>query len=86
MYLWAKTKAALTHLHHHHPQYHWYLKADDDTYVVVENLRYFLKDRNPEEPVYYGVKFKKHVKQVRLSQILKPSNVYQLLRLVYQFL
>ncbi|XP_068232453.1 glycoprotein-N-acetylgalactosamine 3-beta-galactosyltransferase 1-like isoform X2 [Palaemon carinicauda] len=67
VYLWAKTKAALTHLHRHYPSYDWYLKADDDTYVIVENLRYFLLDKDPEEPVYYGVKFKKLVKQGFMS-------------------
>ena len=38
------------------------LQADDDTFVVVENLRYFLSDRNPMEPVYYGHHFKTEVK------------------------
>ncbi|XP_071547068.1 glycoprotein-N-acetylgalactosamine 3-beta-galactosyltransferase 1-like [Panulirus ornatus] len=66
-YLWAKTKAALTHLHHHYPHYHWYLKADDDTFVIVENLRYFLRNLDPDDPVYYGVKFRQHVKQGYMS-------------------
>ena len=33
------------------------MKADDDTYVVVENLKAMLKDVDPEEPVYYGARF-----------------------------
>ncbi|XP_053652943.2 LOW QUALITY PROTEIN: glycoprotein-N-acetylgalactosamine 3-beta-galactosyltransferase 1-like [Cherax quadricarinatus] len=66
-YLWAKTKGALSHLHHHYPDYHWYLKADDDTYVIVENLRFFLRNLDPGEPIYYGVKFRKHVKQGYMS-------------------
>ncbi|XP_046568816.1 glycoprotein-N-acetylgalactosamine 3-beta-galactosyltransferase 1-A-like isoform X2 [Haliotis rubra] len=34
----------------------WFLKADDDTFVVVENLRHFLKTKDPDAPVYYGCK------------------------------
>ena len=34
------------------------MKADDDTYVIVENLRHFLSKRNPNEAVYYGHQFK----------------------------
>ncbi|XP_042882087.1 glycoprotein-N-acetylgalactosamine 3-beta-galactosyltransferase 1-like [Penaeus japonicus] len=66
-FLWAKAKAALTHLHRHYPDFDWYLKADDDTFVIVENLRYFLRDLDPKEPVYYGVKFRQHVKQGYMS-------------------
>ncbi|XP_050711672.1 glycoprotein-N-acetylgalactosamine 3-beta-galactosyltransferase 1-like [Eriocheir sinensis] len=66
-YLWAKSKAALTHLHAQYPQFHWYLKADDDTFIVVENLRYFLQGRDPDEPVYYGVRFRQHVRQGYMS-------------------
>lgn len=32
----------------------WYLKADDDTYVIVENLRAFVSLYDPGKPVYLG--------------------------------
>ena len=53
--LWAKTKEAFKYAYHHHfEEYDWFAKMDDDTYMVVENLRHFLSDKNPREARYYG--------------------------------
>ena len=41
----------------------WFLKADDDTYTIVENLRFLLEDKNSSAPVYFGHKFKPYVDQ-----------------------
>ena len=34
------------------------MKADDDTYVVVENLRFLLKDYNTQDNIWFGHRFK----------------------------
>ena len=38
--------------------YDWYVKADDDTFFFVDNLRNFLKTKNYTEPVSYGYDMK----------------------------
>ncbi|CAG9862134.1 unnamed protein product [Phyllotreta striolata] len=66
--LWAKTKSAFEYVYRKHfDDADWFMKADDDTYVVVENLRYMLRNADPQQPVYYGCKFKPYVKQGYMS-------------------
>ncbi|WAR17156.1 C1GLT-like protein, partial [Mya arenaria] len=38
-------------------QFDWVLKADDDTYIIMENLRYLLSQYSSSEPGYLGYHF-----------------------------
>ncbi|XP_039092173.1 glycoprotein-N-acetylgalactosamine 3-beta-galactosyltransferase 1 [Hyaena hyaena] len=66
--LYWKTIKAFQYVHDHYLEdAHWFMKADDDTYVVLDNLRWLLSKYNPEDPIYFGRRFKPYVKQGYMS-------------------
>jgi len=57
--LWNKTKKAFVYVwEHHRDEADWFLKADDDTYVILENLKALLRNYNSKEPLQFGHRFK----------------------------
>jgi glycoprotein-N-acetylgalactosamine 3-beta-galactosyltransferase len=63
-HLTGKTMQGFRYVYEHYKDdADWVMKADDDTYVILENLRYFLRDYKSSDPVYFGHHFKKRVTQ-----------------------
>ncbi|KAK7479158.1 hypothetical protein BaRGS_00029599, partial [Batillaria attramentaria] len=71
-HLTAKTMQGFRYVYEHHfDDADWFMKADDDTYVILENLRYFLSGEDNMKPVFFGHHFKTIVKQGYYSR--EPS-------------
>jgi hypothetical protein len=54
-HLTQKTVLALQYAYEYHfNNFDWFVKADDDTYIFMENLKAFLRQQNSFEPVSFG--------------------------------
>ena len=56
--LWEKTRQAILYAYTNLlADYDFFMKADDDSYVIVENLRFILSKYSPDEPFLMGRRF-----------------------------
>lgn len=66
--LYWKTIKAFQYVHKNYlEKADWFLKADDDTFIVVENLRWMLSNFTSDQPIYFGKRFKPFAKQGYMS-------------------
>ncbi|CAJ0574680.1 unnamed protein product, partial [Mesorhabditis spiculigera] len=63
--LFFKTRYALRYIYCEiSSNFDWYLKADDDTYVILENLRAYLAELDPSIPYYLGYRLRPFLLQI----------------------
>lgn len=56
--LWEKVRRALIYVYQNAlNDYDFFMKTDDDTYVIVENLRLLLSKHDPNLPILLGRRF-----------------------------
>ena len=61
--LWSKTRDSFVYLHDNHlQQFDWFYKADDNTFLLVENLKWFLRSYDPELPWFFGHRLRGYFK------------------------
>ena len=53
-----KVYAAFRHVFNRFPDFDWYLKADDDSFMLMDNMRQFLANKNQSQPITYGYNMK----------------------------
>lgn len=58
-HLTQKSTLAFLFAHEKHSnEFDWFIKADDDTYLFVDHLQWFLSEQNASDPVTFGYNFK----------------------------
>ncbi|ESO85733.1 hypothetical protein LOTGIDRAFT_130418, partial [Lottia gigantea] len=58
--LGLKTRLALQYVYDHEiDEFEWFIKADDDAFFIMENLKNYLSAFNPNDKLYFGKKFSK---------------------------
>ncbi|BHF58795.1 hypothetical protein SprV_0100175000 [Sparganum proliferum] len=62
MHLWSKMRKIVRYVYQYRNEYDYFFKADDDTYLFVENLADELSRRNPDEPFMMGHRFRRFQK------------------------
>nr|ACO15716.1 Glycoprotein-N-acetylgalactosamine 3-beta-galactosyltransferase 1 [Caligus clemensi] len=63
--IWGKTKEGLAYAYNlFKDDADWFLKADDDTFIVMENLQLLIAERKakPEDPTWFGLHYRLYAK------------------------
>ncbi|CAJ0931542.1 unnamed protein product, partial [Mesorhabditis belari] len=54
-WIWDRIRTAFTKVYNEKlTDFDWFLKGDDDAFFIIENLKEYLKDKDPEKPYLLG--------------------------------
>lgn len=57
--LWDKVKMGFKYVYDKHfDDFDWFVKADDDTFMIIENLKDMLSEYDTREPIHFGHHYK----------------------------
>lgn len=61
--LFRKSIVSFRYIYKHHYNADWLVKADNNTFMIIDNLRHFLSRHDPSESIYFGCKYHPYVDQ-----------------------
>lgn len=55
--LWSKVRGSFLYIHDTYiDDYDWFYKADDNTFAIIDNMRFMLAAHNPNDPIHFSYK------------------------------
>nr|XP_033794794.1 glycoprotein-N-acetylgalactosamine 3-beta-galactosyltransferase 1-B-like [Geotrypetes seraphini] len=79
--LTCKAISAFNYVYEHHrEEADWFLKADDDSYIIVDNMRWLLSNYTPDQPIYFGRYFKPTYMQGGSGYVLSKEALKRFMR------
>jgi len=86
--LWLKTRDAFRYVYENHlNDADWFVKADDDTFLIVENLRFFLQQYKSTDHHYFGFRYKakRHFNSGGASYVFSKRTLKEFYALTYNY-
>uniref|UniRef100_A0A0K0FZ76 N-acetylgalactosaminide beta-1,3-galactosyltransferase n=1 Tax=Strongyloides venezuelensis TaxID=75913 RepID=A0A0K0FZ76_STRVS len=75
-YSYAKVRNGLKYVYNNYKgQYDFILKSDSDAYIIMENLRLYLHNRDPDEHLYSGYQMYTHTAKIDPKFALNQGGV-----------
>ncbi|KAG5667528.1 hypothetical protein PVAND_015507 [Polypedilum vanderplanki] len=76
-HLWNKTKLAMKYVYEHHRNdAEWFMRADDDNFILMENLRYTLAQYRPQMSLYIGHRFAVNMQNVKEGYMAGGGHIF----------